>query len=229
MDNRRNYYRVLQVQPDAPLEVIRSSYHTLLHKLRQHPDLGGDHWNAAVINEAFDILKDEERRAEYDKEMFQHYTKKFCTEEKIKKQPVTTVFCPFCKKSLSRTDHSDNNCVCSSTPFQTENLDSKRDASKRSESRTKKLEKLQFITSTSKKIYEAQIVDLSPRGIRFLAEKALRINEVIKIDSSLFRAIAEISSSQKKVKDDKVFYSIGAYFLSISFTHQEGTFLSESI
>ncbi len=38
MDNhRRNYYRILQVQPDAHLEIIRAGYHTLLHRLRQHP------------------------------------------------------------------------------------------------------------------------------------------------------------------------------------------------
>jgi hypothetical protein len=38
--NRRNYYRILHVQPDAPMEVIRASYRTLMQKLRFHPDLG---------------------------------------------------------------------------------------------------------------------------------------------------------------------------------------------
>ncbi len=229
MDNRRNYYRILQVQPDAPFEIIRSSYLTLLHKLKQHPDLGGDHWNATVLNEAFEILKDEEKRAEYDKEMFRHYTKNFNYKEGDEKQPVTTVFCPFCKKSLTRTDQSDNNCLCINGPFQTENQDSKRERGRRSQVRIQKPEKLNFITSTSEEICEAQIVDLSPKGIRFLAEKDLDLNEIIKIDSSLFRAIAEINSSQKRVKDGKVLYSIGAHFQSITFTHQEGTFLSESI
>ena len=51
-DHRRNHYRVLHVQPDAPLEVIRSSYRTLLGRLRQHPDLGGTHAQAVLINQA---------------------------------------------------------------------------------------------------------------------------------------------------------------------------------
>lgn len=229
MDNRRNYYRILQVQPDAPFEIIHTSYLTLLHKLKQHPDLGGDHWNATVLNEAFQTLKDKEMRAEYDKELFQHYTKKFSSRERVKKQPVTAVFCPFCKESLTRTYHSDKNCVCHNNPIHTENKDSKRKRCRRSLFRTQKLEKLHFITSTSKVIYEAIMVDLSPEGTRFLSKKALNLNEIIKIDSSLFRAIAEINDSQKRVKGGKAFYSIGAHFKSVTFTEQEGTFFSASV
>lgn len=66
MHNRRNYYRILRVQPDAPAEVIAACYRTLMQRLRMHPDLGGDTWNAAVINEAFAVLKDPEKRAAYD-------------------------------------------------------------------------------------------------------------------------------------------------------------------
>jgi hypothetical protein len=69
MNNRRNYYRILHVQPDAPAEVIRTSYRTLMRRLKMHPDLGGDHWNATVINEAFETLSDPEKRAVYDKDL----------------------------------------------------------------------------------------------------------------------------------------------------------------
>jgi len=37
MENRRHYYRILHVQPDAPLEVIKSSYRTLMTKLGSTP------------------------------------------------------------------------------------------------------------------------------------------------------------------------------------------------
>jgi len=66
MDNRRNLYRLLHVQPDAPTEVIRGSYRTLMQTLRRHPDLGGDEWNAQLLNEARDILCDSRARADYD-------------------------------------------------------------------------------------------------------------------------------------------------------------------
>lgn len=63
---KRNYYEILHVSRDAPAEIIRGSYRTLMQKLGHHPDLGGDTATAAMINEAYAVLSDTERRAEYD-------------------------------------------------------------------------------------------------------------------------------------------------------------------
>ena len=71
MKNKRNYYRILHVQPDAPEEIIKSSYRTLMQKLKAHPDLGGEEWNATIINEAYDVLLDTNKRKEYDASLFQ--------------------------------------------------------------------------------------------------------------------------------------------------------------
>lgn len=68
-ENRRNYYRILHVQPDAPTEIIKASYRTLMQKLRAHPDLGGDEWNASVINEAYRVLTDKGQRNAYDQHL----------------------------------------------------------------------------------------------------------------------------------------------------------------
>ena len=68
--NQRNYYRILYVQPDAPMKIVQASYRTIMQKLKAHPDLGDDHWNASVINEAFEILTDPEKRRAYDKGLF---------------------------------------------------------------------------------------------------------------------------------------------------------------
>ena len=67
MRNRRNYYRLLHVGRDAPTAVIQASYRTLMQRLRMHPDLGGDHERAALLNEAYETLSDPERRAAYDR------------------------------------------------------------------------------------------------------------------------------------------------------------------
>lgn len=66
MKNKRNYYRILHVQPDAPVELIKMSYRTIMQKLKKHPDLGGDEWDASVINEAYAVLSDKRLRAAYD-------------------------------------------------------------------------------------------------------------------------------------------------------------------
>lgn len=69
--NRRNHYRLLHVQPEAPLEVIKASYRTLMMRMKLHPDLGGEHEMAAALNEAYAVLSDPQRRAEYDRQLRQ--------------------------------------------------------------------------------------------------------------------------------------------------------------
>ncbi len=70
---RRNYYRILNVQPDASLEIIRSSFRTLMQKLKLHPDLGGNAQEAAIINEAYQVLSNTEQRARYDEELLAEF------------------------------------------------------------------------------------------------------------------------------------------------------------
>ena len=63
---RRNLYRILHVQPEAPAEVIKAAYRALMSTLRMHPDLGGDHAVAARLNAAYATLSDPASRRAYD-------------------------------------------------------------------------------------------------------------------------------------------------------------------
>ncbi|MCB1744454.1 MAG: DnaJ domain-containing protein [Gammaproteobacteria bacterium] len=65
-DEQADYYRLLQVQPDASAEVIRASHRALMQRLRLHPDLGGDWRRAARLNAAREVLLDPVQRARYD-------------------------------------------------------------------------------------------------------------------------------------------------------------------
>jgi molecular chaperone DnaJ len=61
----KDYYKILGVPPDASDEEIRKAYYRLAHKY--HPDKGGDEKKFKEINEAYRILSDKEKRAQYDK------------------------------------------------------------------------------------------------------------------------------------------------------------------
>ena len=62
-----DYYSVLGVPPDATAREIKSRYRELAKEV--HPDVSGDDsgTDMARVNEAYEVLSDEDRRAEYDK------------------------------------------------------------------------------------------------------------------------------------------------------------------
>jgi curved DNA-binding protein CbpA len=60
-----DYYRILQIQPDAPAPMVHTSYQTLVRRaLRESP--GGD--EIARLEAAYAVLSDPQRRAAYDLE-----------------------------------------------------------------------------------------------------------------------------------------------------------------
>lgn len=73
MIERRNFYRILHVQPDAPMTVIQESFRVLKQKLEMRPDLDGPNWNASLLNIAFNTLRDPRKRAVYDRELLKRY------------------------------------------------------------------------------------------------------------------------------------------------------------
>ena len=66
-DPEVDYYEILQVHPKAHPEIIKRAYRTIIRELHAHPDLGGSHQEAVLINRAYEVLSDPESRAEYDR------------------------------------------------------------------------------------------------------------------------------------------------------------------
>lgn len=60
-----DYYKILEVSKNASQEKIKKSYYKLAHKY--HPDKGGDEKKMKEINEAYQVLSDKKKRAQYDK------------------------------------------------------------------------------------------------------------------------------------------------------------------
>lgn len=67
----KNYYNILEVNPNASTEVIEKAYKVLVKKY--HPDLRGNTQEAEKkikeINEAYDVLSDDFLKEQYDKEL----------------------------------------------------------------------------------------------------------------------------------------------------------------
>lgn len=60
----KDYYKILDIARNASKDEVKKAYRRLAHKF--HPDKGGDEKRFKEINEAYQILSDERRRAQYD-------------------------------------------------------------------------------------------------------------------------------------------------------------------
>lgn len=69
-DFEQNYYKLLQVDPQADRKVIHKAYLTIMSELNMHPDKGGNVETAKILNRAWEILKDSYLREEYNRQLF---------------------------------------------------------------------------------------------------------------------------------------------------------------
>lgn len=239
MKNRRNYYRILHVQPDAPLEVIRSSYRTIMQKLRAHPDLGGDEWNAALINEAYGVVTDSAKRAAYDATLRPPGHRPVPGTSGSGAQgtdsPVSPgvtrghVRCHFCDALQQRTGayRVDGHCArCHSPlapviPLMLEN------SCKRAIARMATHSDVEFYSRWPQtRAHRGMIVDLSLNGLGIRSSLALAIGTVIKLDSHLLSATARVVNCLSRDGERDSAYQFGAAFLTLEFKELRGTFLS---
>jgi curved DNA-binding protein CbpA len=221
--NRRNYYRILQVQPDAPPEIIHASYRTMMRELRRHPDLGGSASEASLLNEAYETLSDPVRRAAYDEELFAKYTKRH---DSYAKRSITPVFCPICRRPLSRKPEPGEICLTCQTPLESEK--SNRESNNRSLARTRSSEQIFYYSTWPGKPEQGRMVDFSPKGMRFVCNEKLIPQTVLKISSDLFEASGTVTNLSEEISEGKRCYAVGICFLAVRFTDSRGTFLSTS-
>src|SRR3972149_9810689 len=60
----KDYYKILGIGKTATKEEVKKAFRELAHK--HHPDKGGDAARFKEANEAYQILSDDKKRAEYD-------------------------------------------------------------------------------------------------------------------------------------------------------------------
>jgi curved DNA-binding protein CbpA len=115
---RRNLYRILNVQPEAPQEVIKASFRALMGSMRAHPDLGGDHEMAARLNAAYQVLGDPQRRSAYDQSLRRP------VRGVAMSQPLADPWawladrrCPFCAHEFNGRPSADMRCARCQSPL----------------------------------------------------------------------------------------------------------------
>jgi DnaJ domain len=229
--NRRNYYRILYVQPEAPLQVIKASYRALMGPLRQHPDLGGDHAAAALLNEAYEVLSDPAKRRAYDRTLSKErlrgadsYTAH--ADAAVAHNPShwqTERCCPFCRHALPEIARATQcaHCAAPLTPPQAASRGPEL-IGRRGSARSAKNHAVVLTPSWRAKEHSALMRDLSLTGIRLLVAAPIAARQAIRIADADFDAVALVVSCRRSAD----FYTVHARFLTLRFARRQGVFVS---
>lgn len=231
MKNKRNYYRILHVQPDAPQAIIKSSYRTLMHRLKQHPDVGGDHENAALINEAYAVISDPRKRAEYDSTHFRSRTTSSnkTPQRNREKRSNLQESCSFCGATHHYGRNPDEDATCSKCASPLKHIDKLKleKSCRRMVHRVAKHINITFYTAwPQRKGYTGVVQDISPRGMQFFTQNPPETGKRIKVECDTCTAVAHVKNSAKNSTPRGTGWMVGVEFVTILFRETRGTFVS---
>lgn len=211
--NRRNYYRILQVQPEAPPEVIKASRRALMHATRGHPDLGGDPENAALVNEAYAVLSDPDRRRDYDRLLDlsrlrgnAHGPRGTARRVDPSSWRVDHV-CPMCRAPLPATPARDPRCTRCDAPLTLPpgTAGAVRQASERRAAvRRPRSDAAAMITDWRGVAIDARMIDLSMGGAALLATASVSPGSAVRIVTRALDAVARVAACHRSASHWRV-------------------------
>ncbi len=238
MDDQQNFYQILHVSQDAPVEIIRSSYRTLMQRLKRHPDLGGDHVDAALINEAYAVLTNPQQRAEYDRQLLAGAGTETDTATQPSRDaagaaaqpdaPSSFVSCPFCG-SVNDSGTTINpgsicdNCHSPLCPAERHRFESE---GQRAVARIQRRHPIVVFTEWPEKGTAGETQDISLNGMRFVSARPLATGQCIKIDGNLLQAIARVTHCSEQAANTWV---VGVAFVTLRFSQSQGSFVSAKV
>ena len=227
--NRRNYFRILFVQPDAPPEIVKASYRTLMGPLKLHPDLGGDHENASLINEAYQVLSDPVRREAYVRTYRAAWTRAPGSEHEPAWDPAAWKSqrrCPFCRANLPRSIDPDSRCercFCSLADPVKQSTGRRELIGRRSAPRVSKRDPAILYPNWRAHPIAVRLRDVSLSGISLYAGIAPEVGQPIRIVGALLDAVALVVSTRRHQRE----WLINARLLTVRFTQKAGVFVSD--
>ncbi len=221
--NRRNLYRILHVQPEAPVEVIRASHQVLWSLFGGGAGKSGDVDTAALIDEAWSVLGNPAKRAAYDKSIrlavhrqgvYQASPQHAAPSPEIvplsapgspaaakKLVASAPTGCPFCGRALPGKIGRDTLCTGCSSPLATVARGERKNKDildRRGVSRIdNELAVTVFLTPESGPL-PARLKDLSMNGASLVASNSLQSDQVIRLVTRDFDALAKVVSARRK-------------------------------
>ncbi len=249
IENQRNYYRLMHVQPDAEDQVIEVAYRACSERASKEYKL--------LLDEAFSIIGKKESRLIYDTllRLYSHResierlrrlmfaanssvtisnmlpiqpsadkAKSEITSHQAKLKPV---HCKFCGAISTRgnsefVDQLAHSCSTCHSPLSLP-ADVFINQTRRSLMRMNQTTTVHIYQSWPSNPVPVLLENLSPIGLSYLAPQEFKVEQIIKIDARHFKAVAKVVHCREVESKE---YRTGARFLTIEFARTTGSFLS---
>lgn len=209
-----------------------------MQRMKMHPDLGGDHWQASLINEAFATLSDPTKRARYDQGLStpavdyrEHAKNSRGADTHENAAPTagcansTGRFCPFCSTPHHYEGLPEHDCRICGSPLSMSSVEKDEYSWQRQVARIPKSFTARVYVDWPAKGENCRAIDVSPVGMCFASDTALTAGKIIKIDSAFCTAIAQVRRCT--LADDTAGrYQTGVRFMTLRFNSSHGNFVS---
>ena len=236
----RTYYEILHVSRDAPMEIIRGSYRALMQQMKHHPDLGGDATVAALINEAYAVLSDAERRAEYDARLDLIAQVAAGMGDTIVEDTIPMAKrildpfreCVFCEMphEYGRVIQVDARCGECGSPLCTAAKQRIEPSGQRAVERIEKRQQITFFTKWPQaRGFVGHTEDISLNGMRIVTKLDLMVGQRLKIVSGFIEAIATVSNCSHERHGFTTICVAGVSFVTLRFSQSVGSFVSRRV
>jgi curved DNA-binding protein CbpA len=234
---QRNYYRLLHVQPEAPVEIITASYRSIMTKMRFHPDLGGNNETAALINKAYAVLKDPEKRKAYDRTLngMQHkpsarqQAPSSGTKYADNASSNRAYLCPFCSNAnvaaVVTANSRCNRCESPLAPIPNRFPGKREILGQRFSARVAKADTAKIFPGWGFPAVSARLRDLSPIGISLFAATNLAPGAVVRVVSPSYDFLARVV----RVRPMDRIQIVHARLITAWFVKKSSVFVSMSV
>lgn len=225
---RRNLYRILFVQPEAPPEMITAAYRCLMAQLRNDPDPGGNPEKAARINQAYQILRDPARRRAYDNSRRRPLSTRIRPAEGGSRAPRTAGrVCPFCGLEVPQRVDRDTRCLRCASPLEPVAYDfatHREPFGRRSAPRVEKNCRVTVHTAPDGAPISAVLRDLSVTGVGLNTAAPVPVGSNIRIEAIGMDVIAHVI----KVQPNQRTYLVRGVLLTALYNRKSGMLVSAS-
>jgi curved DNA-binding protein CbpA len=220
-----DYYRILHVQPDAPAAIIHASYRTLVQ--RAVGAARGDD-ELALLDLAYAILGDPQRRAAYDVErMVASEGPAEAGGQGTARAPGTRS-CLLCGAlhEIERVLERDDECGRCASPLFPAERHRLEYSGQRMLRRIPKRHAIDvWVTWPQPTPIRAEMRNLSLNGMSFASSVRLEPNQVVRIDCTELRALARVAHVEADTTGADRF-TAGTEFLTLRFRQLTGSFVS---